>query len=103
MASPCPRCGIELFDRKLPRKSVGHSPGQARRTSCCPSCQVPLQNDPRARGLAAVASAIGLFAIYGLDGLNTLLGDGWGAIVRTGVLASASLVLVYSIMAFPYV
>ncbi|MEZ5442979.1 MAG: hypothetical protein R3F15_16020 [Lysobacterales bacterium] len=50
-----------------------------------------------------MASAIGLFAIYGLDGLNTLLGDGWGAIVRTGVLASASLVLVYSIMAFPYV
>ena len=102
--SPCPRCGVELFNRKLLWKSVGHSSGQTRKTTCCPSCELPLQNDPKARRLGFFAIVLALLTVApGSELLHLFMGGGWSTIVKVVLLTFACGIMVYSIVAIPYV
>ncbi len=104
MRSPCPKCGIELFHKRLVWKETELFPGKQRRTTCCPSCGVPLETDRKARVIAFGALLLaGLSWFLVSDLLLPLIGSGWAAIGKGVVAVSACGLIVFSVVAFPYV
>ena len=104
MLSPCPKCGIELFYRRLPRKSVRYSAGCVRKTFCCPSCDLPLQTNPTAQSIKLIAVLVVLStATYGAELLSPLLGNGEATLARIALFAVSCGLVLYAIIAFPFV
>ena len=102
--SPCPRCRAELFYRRLPWRSIESTSGNLRKTTCCPSCDLPLHTDPKSRRIGVLALLfLALNTAYGASLIDPLVGSGWGTIFRIMLCAVFGGVFVYSVLAFPYV